>query len=83
VLGHTHMPLDRPCRSGRVVNPGSVGQPRDADARAAWAYLDLREDGTDPRPVFRRVPYDVEGAQDAIRHAGLPEMLAVRLGQGI
>ncbi len=61
-----------------LVNPGSVGQPRDGDARAAWALLD-QEAGT---LEFRRTPYDVAGAQSAILRAGLPTPLATRLSEG-
>lgn len=65
--------------SGRwLVNPGSVGQPRDGDARAAWAVLD-----TDAGTLeFRRTPYDVAAAQTAITNAGLPLALATRLSEG-
>ena len=66
-------------REGRwLLNPGSVGQPRDGDPRAAWLELDV--DGA--RAVWRRVEYDVAGAQRAIRTAGLPRSLAERLGYG-
>lgn len=61
-----------------LVNPGSVGQPRDRDARAAFAVY-CSENAT---VTFRRVTYDVAGAQDAIRGAGLPERLAQRLETG-
>jgi diadenosine tetraphosphatase ApaH/serine/threonine PP2A family protein phosphatase len=61
-----------------LINPGSVGQPRDGDARAAWAILDL--EGGEVR--FRRTPYDVAAAQNAILGAGLPSMLADRLSHG-
>jgi diadenosine tetraphosphatase ApaH/serine/threonine PP2A family protein phosphatase len=60
----------------RVFNPGSVGQPRDRDPRAAWALLDR---GT---LTFRRTAYDIERAQDAIRAAGLPSETADRLALG-
>jgi diadenosine tetraphosphatase ApaH/serine/threonine PP2A family protein phosphatase len=61
-----------------LLNPGSVGQPRDGDPRAAWALLD-----TSARHVeWRRTRYDVEGAASAIRAAGLPDSLAERLGYG-
>jgi len=63
----------------RLLNPGSVGQPRDGDPRAAWLLLDLGAD----RAVFQRVAYDVEGAQAAIRAAGLPVALADRLARGL
>jgi len=61
-----------------LVNVGSVGQPRDGDPRAAFGLLD-----TDAGTVrVHRVPYDVAGAQAAIRAAGLPEPLAARLARG-
>jgi diadenosine tetraphosphatase ApaH/serine/threonine PP2A family protein phosphatase len=61
-----------------LLNPGSVGQPRDGDARAAWLLLDTA--GESAR--WRRVSYDVAGAQAAIRAARLPESLAERLEYG-
>ena len=62
----------------RLLNPGSVGQPRDGDPRAAWLLLDLQERFA----TFRRVPYSVETAQTEIRRRGLPESLAARLALG-
>lgn len=62
-----------------ILNPGSVGQPRDRDPRAAWLELDL--DGRTAR--WHRVEYDVVTAQAAIRNAGLPDVLADRLGAGL
>jgi diadenosine tetraphosphatase ApaH/serine/threonine PP2A family protein phosphatase len=61
-----------------VLNPGSVGQPRDGDPRAAWLLID-EEAG---RAAFRRVPYPIVRAQAAIRAHGLPEGLAARLAHG-
>lgn len=61
-----------------LLNPGSVGQPRDGDPRAAWLLLDL-EGAT---ASWRRVEYDVEGAAAAIRAARLPGSLAERLQYG-
>jgi diadenosine tetraphosphatase ApaH/serine/threonine PP2A family protein phosphatase len=61
-----------------LLNPGSVGQPRDGDPRAAWLLLDL--DGA--RATWRRVEYDIAGAAAAIRSARLPDSLAERLGYG-
>ena len=61
-----------------LVNPGSVGQPRDRDARAGYALWD-----DEARTLaLRRVRYDVAGAQARIARAGLPDWLAVRLGEG-
>jgi diadenosine tetraphosphatase ApaH/serine/threonine PP2A family protein phosphatase len=61
-----------------LLNPGSVGQPRDGDPRAAWLELDT--DAWTAR--WHRVDYDVEAAASAIRDAGLPAPLAERLGNG-
>lgn len=61
-----------------LINPGSVGQPRDGDPRAAFAVLD-DEAG---RAELRRVAYPVEEAQAAILAAGLPPLLAHRLASG-
>ena len=62
-----------------LLNPGSVGQPRDGDPRAAWLFLDLAAG----RAAFRRVEYDVEKTQAEIRERGLPEALAARLEHGV
>jgi predicted phosphodiesterase len=96
LFAHTHVPAayasaDDPIRardsagtdlilpaSSSLVNVGSVGQPRDGDSRAAYGLLDLDRDSL----VLCRVDYDIAGAQARIRQAGLPEWLAVRLGQG-
>jgi diadenosine tetraphosphatase ApaH/serine/threonine PP2A family protein phosphatase len=65
--------------SGRfLLNPGSVGQPRDGDPRAAWLLLDLERRFAE----FRRVPYAIEETQREIRARGLPEALAARLAHG-
>ena len=61
-----------------LINPGSVGQPRDGDWRAGFALFD-----TDAYSVsFFRVPYDVESAQKRIYKAKLPDRLALRLKEG-
>ena len=76
-----------PCREGAdvdvssgewLLNPGSVGQPRDGDPRAAWLLLDLDEHVAS----YRRTVYDVAGAAAAIRAARLPNSLAERLEYG-
>jgi diadenosine tetraphosphatase ApaH/serine/threonine PP2A family protein phosphatase len=62
-----------------LMNPGSVGQPRDGDARAAFAMLD-----TDTAKVtFHRVAYPIEEAQRRIRARGLPDIFAERLAVGV
>jgi diadenosine tetraphosphatase ApaH/serine/threonine PP2A family protein phosphatase len=62
-----------------LANPGSVGQPRDGDPRAAWLLVDFAQ----KRAAFRRIAYDVEAAQADIRAAGLPDSLAGRLAFGL
>ncbi|HXY86632.1 MAG TPA: metallophosphoesterase family protein [Gaiellaceae bacterium] len=72
--GGTEVELD-----GRwVLNPGSTGQPRDGDPRAAWLLLDLEQ----RRASFRRVAYPVKETQAELRAAGLPPGLAARLAFG-
>jgi diadenosine tetraphosphatase ApaH/serine/threonine PP2A family protein phosphatase len=61
-----------------LINPGSVGQPRDGDPRAAWLELDTGEQTA----RFHRVDYDVERAAASISSAGLPRRLADRLHVG-
>ena len=61
-----------------LVNPGSIGQPRDGNPMASFAMLD-----TDTRTVtIYRVPYRIERAQQRILDAGLPRPLADRLSLG-
>jgi predicted phosphodiesterase len=62
-----------------LINPGSVGQPRDGDPRAAYVIYDP-ENGT---VAYRRVEYPVEETGREIREAGLPEVLAYRLFRGL
>lgn len=64
-----------------LINPGSVGQPRDGDWRASFAIYETAENGAQ-RVMFHRVPYDVKLAQEKIIAAGLPHRLAIRLKQG-
>jgi diadenosine tetraphosphatase ApaH/serine/threonine PP2A family protein phosphatase len=94
LVGHSHVPgvffqtrsgaeaadpIDTPLDDQRfVANPGSVGQPRDGDPRAAYSLID-----TDARRlVFRRVPYDISITQAKMRAVGLPEYLVERLSRG-
>ncbi len=61
-----------------LLNPGSIGQPRDLDPRAAFAIADLEQQSVE----FWRVAYDVAAVQERMRKAGLPEPLAQRLVVG-
>jgi predicted phosphodiesterase len=62
-----------------LLNPGSVGQPRDGDSRAAWLLLDLDAG----RAEHRRVEYEIARTQEEMRERGLPDALAQRLAHGI
>jgi len=62
-----------------LINPGSVGQPRDGDPRAAYALYSPEEHTVE----YGRVPYDMGKAASKILQAGLPESLALRLFEGI
>lgn len=94
LLGHSHLPFAcdesgnvTPLRPGDtvglegerlIINPGSVGQPRDGDPRAAYALYD-----TDARTLtHHRVAYDIERTQMKMAAAGLPDSLAARLSFG-
>jgi predicted phosphodiesterase len=61
-----------------LLNPGSVGQPRDGDSRAAWLLLDLERRFA----AFRRVAYSIGKTQSEMRERGLPRVLAARLERG-
>lgn len=78
ILAHTHVPFVRRFEGGMIVNPGSVGQPRDGDWRASFAILD--SDTMDFK-VFR-VVYDVETVISKIYEEGLPPFLGDRLRIG-
>jgi predicted phosphodiesterase len=72
---HT-LELDGEC--AYMINPGSIGQPRDNDPRAAYVVYNPEERFL----IYYRLPYDVAKAQEKIRRAGLPTVLADRLAAG-
>ena len=79
-VGHTHVPARFVTGDGKImVNPGSVGQPRDGDPRASYALLDPATASV----RFQRVGYDVGETQRRMRARGLPEPLAERLEVGV
>ena len=78
VLGHTHVQHHERYEEGIVLNPGSVGQPRDGDPRAAYAVVDV--DAMDVEE--RRVEYDIGRVIEAIEEAGLPRRTGERLKNG-
>jgi putative phosphoesterase len=77
VLGHTHIQHAEMYEEGIVVNPGSVGQPRDGNPDAAYAIVDLDKLSVD----LQRVPYDIDSVQERIEAAGISEYNARRLRQ--
>jgi putative phosphoesterase len=79
ISGHTHVPYVKRIPEGVLVNPGSVGQPRDGDPRASYLIYEERERDF----VLRRIEYPVEEAAKAVASAGLPDYLGARLMSGI
>ena len=93
-VGHSHIPITFMERGGlgftfadtidltkvekAIINPGSVGQPRDENPAAAYAIYDTVK----RRVTLHRVSYDVQAASDKIQTAGLPQVLADRLHVG-
>lgn len=79
VLGHTHKQGAARTKDGRlIINPGSVGQPRDRDARAAYATIDLN----DLTFSFERAPYDIDRVAERISKTEIKERTGTRLYQG-
>ena len=78
VLGHTHVQHRERVDGRAIVNPGSVGQPRDGDPKAAYAVLDTETDELS----LRRTAYDIERVRRKIEAEGLPADTARRLARG-
>ena len=77
VVGHTHRPLHVGAGHGRLLNPGSVGQPRDWDPRAAYAVIDLATGAVDQR----RVRYEVAAVQRRLAASGWDPGITGLLGR--
>lgn len=77
VFGHTHKPWIREHGGVLFVNCGSVGKPKDGDARGAFAVLELVDGAV--RARIERVPYDAEAVAAEVAAVGLPEEFAVKL----
>jgi len=73
LLGHTHFPMVRRVGARRVVNPGSVGQPRDGDPRASYAVIE------DDEVKLKRIAYDVDRTVQDLRRLPLDPRIADRL----
>jgi len=82
VLGHTHIPfIKRIDNSKYVVNPGSVGQPRDQNPMASYMILEIQR-GNRFSIYHRRVRYDIDKVYNSILTSGLPRILGERLYYG-
>ncbi len=78
ILGHTHIQSYKRFNNSIIVNPGSVGQPRDGDPRAAYSILDM-----DAYEIeLFRVKYPINKVKKKIKQVGLPDTLGERLEQG-
>jgi len=77
-VGHTHRPLHLNYKEKKIINPGSVGQPRDGDPRPAYLIYDSEKKKAD----LYRVNYDIESVQQKMKIAGLPTFLIERLSFG-
>lgn len=76
LVGHSHVPFHLDLGGVQVVNPGSVGQPRDGDPRASYAII---EDG---QVSFHRASYDIDACLDQMRSTGIDDW-AVRLSEAV
>jgi diadenosine tetraphosphatase ApaH/serine/threonine PP2A family protein phosphatase len=81
-FGHTHKPWHRAVDGIHFVNTGSVGRPKDGDARAGYVLLTVTDAEAGIDVQFVRVEYDIEAAARAVIEAGLPEEFAEFLRSG-
>lgn len=81
VLGHTHVSFVRRLDGRLIVNPGSVGQPRDRDPRASYVILEDKGEGV--MGWVKRVGYPVESVAKKMLQEGFPKVLAQRLFYGL
>lgn len=79
--GHTHVPMSFRDRDALLLNPGSIGQPRDGDTRASYIVLEMERDKMAHK--IRRVQYEIDRTAKSILENGLPSFLAERLSLGI
>jgi putative phosphoesterase len=80
IYGHTHKPYRKDIAGKVFINAGSVGKPKDGDARACAAIVDIAP--PEVKTEFMRVPYDVEKVAAAISASGLPDYFSEKLRQG-
>ena len=80
ILGHTHIPHIHRFEGKLLLNPGSVGQPRDGDPRASYMLVDIEESGIEVS--HNRTEYDITRVMTRMRSLELPNPLVTRLKDG-
>ncbi|MBU3902241.1 MAG: metallophosphatase family protein [Candidatus Thermoplasmatota archaeon] len=78
VYGHTHVPCLKKFGNGIIINPGSIGQPRDGNPKASFAAFDTDKKSAD----IKRTNYDIKAVTQKIMEYRLPDILAYRLPLG-
>ncbi len=78
IMGHTHIQFNKKYKNKIIVNPGSVGQPRDGNPRAAYSVLNLENLSISQN----RVEYDIDKVVKKIEKEGLPKRIGTRLYEG-
>lgn len=78
IMGHTHVPFIQKFKNKLVINPGSVGQPRDANPKASYCILDTKN----LKAKIIKISYNIDIAANKILKAKLPNFLAQRLFLG-
>lgn len=71
-VGHTHVPMNLDLGDTKVINPGSVGQPRDGDCRASYAVIENGE------VTFHRIDYDIEATVEHMRQSGIDQQTVLQ-----
>lgn len=79
IMGHTHVPFKRKINTKLILNPGSVGQPRDGNNKASYAIVDVVKRDAE----IIRLSYDIDAVAEEIIKQGLPRFLAERLYLGV
>ena len=79
ILGHTHIPVIHPTEKGLIINPGSVGQPRDGNPMASYMHIELDET---PKVSHGRIEYNIDQVTEKMEKLGFPSSLAIRLIRG-
>ncbi|MEM3610885.1 MAG: metallophosphoesterase family protein [Thermoplasmata archaeon] len=80
ILGHSHIQFQISYGESAILNPGSIGQPRDGNWQSGYAILEIDEHSW--RVALKRFEYPVEEVVEKIRKTGLPDFLASRLLEG-